>query len=68
MLIVPRSRNPVPFVSFFNPSFIVYMSHVDLNDRDREEDYNGGRGEGDNLAKKSEKLACGDFFCVAILV
>jgi len=43
-----RSGNPIPYVSFLI-FFIVYMSHVDLNDHDRAEDYNGGGGEGDNL-------------------
>lgn len=48
------------------PSFIVYMSHVNLNYRDRAKGYNaeGGRG---NLPKKLEKLARDDFFCVATL-
>lgn len=41
-LIVHRSRNSVPYVRLFpppSPFFIVYVSHVDLNDPDRAEDY-----------------------------
>jgi len=37
------------------------MSHVDLNDRGRAGSYN----RENNLAKKSEKLARGNFFCDA---